>query len=114
MHKILIHTKERTFVLKSEDILYCQAAGAYSIIFLISGQEIVTSYNLLTLHERMKCFTFIFRISQSFLVNMQHVRCIQHKTKEIELQNTKLIRYTVSIRELEQALLGVITGPAKE
>lgn len=114
MQKILIHTKVKTFVLRSEDILYCQAAGAYSIIYLINGQEIVTSFNLLNLYERMKCFTVIFRISQSFLVNMRHVQCIHHLTKEVELQNSKLIRYTVSIRELENALLGVVTGPIKE
>jgi DNA-binding LytR/AlgR family response regulator len=114
MHKILIHTKEITFVLRSEDILYCQAAGAYSIIYLVSGQEIVTSFNLLNLYERMKCFTLIFRISQSFLVNMQYVQCIHHLTKELELRNSKLLRYTVSIRELEHALLGIFTGPVKE
>ncbi|WP_430981143.1 LytTR family transcriptional regulator DNA-binding domain-containing protein [Sphingobacterium faecium] len=109
MKKILIRTKEKTFLIGDEDILYCKAAGAYSVIYLTHNNEIITSVNLLNLFERLKCFPSIFRVSQSHLININFVRCIHHSTKEIELSNSFLLSYTIKIKELEQALLSMVS-----
>lgn len=109
MRKILIRTKEKTFFIGVDEILYCKAAGSYSVIFLKNKREIVTSINLLTLYEKMQCFPSVYRVSQSFLINMNYVQCIHHATKEIELSNDFMVPYTLSVKELEQALMGLIS-----
>lgn len=57
MKKIPIRTKEITFFIGAEDILYCKAAGAYSVIYLLDKKEIVTSVNLLNLFENTDPFS---------------------------------------------------------
>lgn len=108
MKKILIRTKEKTFFIGIEEILYCKAAGSYSVIYLQDNREIITSVNLLNLYEKMDCFPSIYRVSQSFLVNMSFIRCIHHGTREIELSNSFMVPYTLQVKELEQALLRII------
>ncbi len=108
--KILIRTKEKTFLIGAEEILYCKAAGSYSVIYLQDNREIITSVNLLNLYVKMGCFPLIYRVSQSFLVNMSLIRCIHHGTKEIELSNNFMIPYTLNVKELEQALLLIIAN----
>lgn len=107
MKKILIRTKEKTFYIGAEDVVYCKAAGAYSVIYLLNNQEIITSINLLNLFEKLKCFPSMLRISQSHLINIRFVRCIHHTTKEIELSNNFFLSFTIKIKELEQALINI-------
>lgn len=107
MSRILIRTKEKTFFVGLEDVLYCKAAGAYSIIYLVGDKEIVTSINLLKLQERMQCWASIFRVSQSYLVNLLAVRSINHGKKELELENSNLIPFTVSVREIEKIFISI-------
>lgn len=105
MNKILIRTKEKTFYVDLNDVLYCKAAGAYSVIYMVDKEEIVTSINLLKLFERVKGLKSIIRVSQSFLVNMQFVKSIHHSTKEIELHTNNMIPFTITVREIEHALM---------
>ncbi len=103
--KIIVRTREKTFFIGSNDIRYCKAAGSYSVIFLTNQEEIIASINLLNLYERMECLESILRVSQSFLVNLICIKCINHSTKEIELHDNTLIPYTIPIRELESELI---------
>lgn len=109
MKKILIKTKGKTFILKSDEIRYCKAAGSYSVIFLDSQEEIVTSINLLNLHHRMKDFDNILRVSQSILVNLTYIKCILYSTKEIELHGSTFLRYTIASKELEKELVNTMS-----
>ncbi|MEN5235165.1 LytTR family DNA-binding domain-containing protein [Sphingobacterium faecium] len=105
MNKIIIKTKGKTLFIAVLDILFCRAAGAYSVIVLNSGEEIVNSINLLTLKNRLEPSGIMFRVSQSYLINMIHITCIYHSSKEIELSNTTKVPYTVSLKDLELELL---------
>lgn len=108
MKKIVIRTKGKTFVIGTQDVLYCRAAGSYSTIFLISNEKIMTSVNLLNLYERMQCLPDIYRVGRSFLVNMNYVKCIHHGTNELELRDKIKIPYTISLREIEQQLTNTL------
>jgi len=100
MKRIVLRTKDKTFLIGQEDVLYCKAAGSYSVIFLTNNEEIITSMNLFNLYDKIKGFSTVMRVSQSFLVNMLYVRCICHNPKEIELRNNKKIPYTLSIKDM--------------
>lgn len=109
MKKIIIRTKEKTFVIGAHNVLYCKAAGSYSVIYLLTKEEIITSVNLLNLYERMNCLTDIFRVGQSFLVNMKYVKCIHHGSNEIELLDSTKVPYTISLRDIEEQLINTLT-----
>jgi len=104
MKRIVLRTKGKTFLIGPEDVLYCKAAGSYSVIFLANNEDIATSMNLLNLFDRLKGLSTVLRVSQSFLVNMLHVRCIHHDSKEIELRNATKIPYTLTIKNLGNEL----------
>lgn len=105
MKRIAIATKGRTFFLSADEILFCKAAGSYSVIFLTNSEEIITSMNLLKLFERMRSLGTMIRICQSFMVNRMYVKCLHHETREIELYNAKRLPYTVAIKSLEDILI---------
>lgn len=105
MKKIPIRTKEVTFFIGAADVIYCKAAGAYSVIYLTDSSEIVTSVNLLNLFERLKCFPSILRVSQSLLINIDLVRSIRNSTKQIEMSNSIMVTFTIPVKDLELALL---------
>jgi|GEM_PF-2835595 len=107
MKKVIIQTKGKTFLVGMHDILYCKAAGSYSVIFLNTKEEIVTSMNLLNLHEKLKCFSAIFRTGRSFLVNINYIRCIHHAVKEVELCDGMMIPYTVTAKDIEDELIKI-------
>lgn len=102
--KILIRTKSRTHLVLISEILYCKGAGAYSVLYLRDSDEIVASVNLVTLHSKILPHRNIFRVGQSFLVNLEYVKCIYHSPKEIEFFNNIRIPYTVTVKMLEEEL----------
>lgn len=104
MKKIVIKTKEKTFFIELHDILYCRAAGSYSVIYLIQGHEIVTSMNLFNLKKRMESLNLILRVSQSILINAFYIQCINHKNRTIELESNCVIPYTIKTQELQEMI----------
>jgi len=109
MKRIVLRTKDKTFLIGQEDVLYCKAAGSYSVIFLMNNEEIITSMNLFNLYDKIKALSTVMRVSQSFLVNMLYVRCICHNPKEIELCNNKKIPYTLSIKDMTKKLARIFS-----
>jgi DNA-binding LytR/AlgR family response regulator len=114
MNKLLIKTKNKSLFILIIDILYCKAAGAYSIIVLKTGEEIVNSTNLLNLTTRLESSAIMCRVSQTYLVNMQHITCIHHNTKEIEFSNNVKLPYTIPLKELECIIMETGLTPIKQ
>jgi len=102
--KVVIRTSQKTFFLGFTDIMYCKAAGAYSVIYLTNGEQIITSNNLSKLFSLLSPLCYIYRICQSYLINTYYIKCIHHATKEVELHNNIMVPYTISIKDIEEAL----------
>ncbi len=70
--KIAISTAESIHVIEIKDIIYCQADGPYTIIFLSSG-KIMSSKHLKEYENLFTEYGF-FRVQKSFLVNIAEIR----------------------------------------
>jgi two-component system LytT family response regulator len=73
IQRIAIPNDEGFDFIPAEHILYCQADGNYTHLFLVEGdQKKVISRPLKELEEKLESFSFV-RIHHSFVVNLLHV-----------------------------------------
>lgn len=64
------------------DILYCEADGAYTDVYLKDGRELSDSNYLSAVENRLPQGHFV-RISRSLLVNLAHILRVDRKKREI-------------------------------
>ncbi len=74
-----------------DDIVHFEAEGAYTSIYLTSGQKEMTSCNLGKLEEKLKPKGF-FRISRSALINLKYLTRLDRKSKICILTTGNIIR----------------------
>lgn len=70
--RMVLKTADAIFFIQLEDIIYCQAEGAYTRFFLANEKPILVSRSLGEYEEMINSRHFI-RVHQSFLVNMNRV-----------------------------------------
>lgn len=70
--RMVLKTADAIFFIQLEDIIYCQAEGAYTRFFLAHEKPILVSRSLGEYEEMINNRHFI-RVHQSFLVNMNRV-----------------------------------------
>lgn len=104
MDKLIIKTKRKTIVINVADILYCQASGSYSEIILKDLTNITASINLSNINRQLAHIAYMYRASQSYLVNLLHISTIHHDTKEIEFTNKHRVPFTVNIKSINDKL----------
>lgn len=79
-----------------EKIMYCEASGSYTWIYLINDKKIKVSCRLNIVEEKLGTSLF-FRCNKSFLVNIIHVaEMSQHKPYTIKLENGQLVKVSES------------------
>lgn len=71
--KIALPTHEGLQFVPVEDIIYCEADGAYTIIYLRKAEKIVVSKNLKDYETLLSSFNFL-RVHNSFLINLHEVK----------------------------------------
>lgn len=101
--KLVIPCKDVIYVISQKQITYCSAENSYAIVFLVTGEEIIVSKSLSKISEQLNPERFI-RVSQSYLVNMEHVNKIDKRNKVIELYGSERISFTVKLKTLVNAL----------
>lgn len=101
--KLIIPCKDVVHVIRQEDILCCKVESSYTTIFLLNGEEIIISKSLSKVSEQLNPERFL-RISQSCLVNIEHVNKIDKRNKIVELFGSERIRFTVKIQTLIASL----------
>ncbi len=69
---IVLKTTENIYIVPIDDILYCEASGAYTIFYLKDQQKVLVSKTLSD-YEELINRTYFLRVHHSFLVNMNHV-----------------------------------------
>jgi DNA-binding LytR/AlgR family response regulator len=103
---IKIHTRTGFHVIHPVEIVYLQAEGNYSQIYLQNEEQIFTSVNLGKLLEEMP--DFIQRISRSVAVNRKYISEVDKKDQLCKLSWGKSRQYfhisREHIRELEEDL----------
>ena len=72
IEKLAVPTLEGIDFFKTDDIIYCQADGNYTTLYLMNKQEEVISKNLKDF-ENLLAGSGFCRVHNSYLINMQHV-----------------------------------------
>ena len=71
--RIALPTGRGIDFVNAEDILYCVADSNYTHVHMFEGKKYIIAKTLKTVHQLLESLEF-FRIHQSYLINMQHVR----------------------------------------
>ena len=97
--KLILHTREETFIIPFEDIMYCKAESNYTMIFLNQGKKLMASKTLKDLEAILPASAFC-RTHASFLVNMNFVRRVLRSGKcMIELTQGEMVEVSKSRRQ---------------
>ncbi|MCD4682184.1 MAG: LytTR family DNA-binding domain-containing protein, partial [Bacteroidales bacterium] len=84
-NKIKFNSRIGSVFLSPEDILYIQAEGNYSEIFLINDKSHMVSMYLATVLEKLPGDLF-FRISRSVAINLSYLKQLNRKKRICELE----------------------------
>ena len=95
--KVVLSTHDSFHLVEIKDIIYCQSENVYTTFFLISGDIIRVSVPIKTVEQLMKGKNFT-RPHQSFLINLEHIKCI-NKLSEGELILTNNVHIPYSSRK---------------
>ena len=105
--KISLPSLNGFIVIKLQDILYCEADGAYTNFYLAVGKVICASRPIIDFEQLLAEGNF-FRIHRSFLINMNHVSSYAKgeggtvtmtDQKELEVSRRKKELFLVKMKE---------------
>lgn len=88
LERIRFNTRSGFKLVDPADILYCEADGAYTVVYLTNGSELTDS-NYLSLVEKKLPNGLFIRINRSLLVNMAYIQRIDRKKREVFLVSEK-------------------------
>lgn len=69
---IALPSKDGLLFVGINDILYCQAEGSYTHLYLTSGQSVKVCRKLKTVQTSLSAEVFV-RVHHSYVVNLSHV-----------------------------------------
>lgn len=75
--KLMVHTKEGVTLIKVNDIIRLESESNYSIVYLVNNKKHMVSKTLKYFEEKLLAHNFL-RIHQSHLINLLHMREIEH------------------------------------
>ena len=73
--RLIVPYKGKALFLKFQDIVYCQAAGNYTTIYMADGRSILSAKCLKGIIEQLPRTQFI-RIHQSYLINLSCIEAV--------------------------------------
>jgi len=97
--KILIVNQDHVYLLEENDIKYCQSDDGYTTVFVKDGSEHLISKTLIRFSKELDRRIFI-RVNQSFLININYIKSINKKNKNITLDGCIAIPFTLTIKDL--------------
>jgi two-component system LytT family response regulator len=77
--RIKLNTRSGYVLIHPPDVVYCQADGNYTHIQLANGRREVTTQNLGSIEDKLQTGSF-FRISRSYLVNLNFLARVERKS----------------------------------
>jgi DNA-binding LytR/AlgR family response regulator len=93
--RLRLNTRTGYVFVDTADILYCEADGNYSYIWLTSGKKETSTLNLGSIMKLLDSGAFL-RISRSYLVNMHYLSRVDRKMNTCELQAEDTV-YTLKV-----------------
>ncbi|NCU04720.1 MAG: response regulator transcription factor [Chitinophagaceae bacterium] len=100
MHRIAIPSyKDQLEFVETDSILYCEASGAYTYIFIQGGHKLVSAKSLKEYEEILPESVF-FRLHHSHLINLNKVKKY-HKGRggEVEMENGAFLEVATRRRD---------------
>jgi len=83
--KLRMNTRNGFFFVDPQEIVYCEADGNYSHIWLSNGKKEISTLNLGNMEKMFNREVFL-RISRSYIVNMDYVTRVDRKSNICELE----------------------------
>jgi len=78
--RLKVNTRTGFEIIKQEDILYCEADGNYTNIFLTNQEKLTTATTLGLIEDQLTSDLF-FRVSRSILINLDYLKSVNRKDK---------------------------------
>lgn len=106
--RLCLPTLKGFIVLRSDEIIYCEAERSYTVFHLDGNRTVTVSRPLLEYDEVLRDTTFL-RIHKSFLINLHHVKeyhrgeggtVIMSNNDEIEVSRRKKEQFLIKIKEV--------------
>lgn len=103
--KIKINTHNGFTLIHPDEIVYCEADGNYTDLYLNNGNRLATSFNLGRIEELLPPGRF-FRIHRSVTINLQYLTSVNRQKKRCYLtvhgKQLEFCMPVLKIRELER------------
>lgn len=100
-----ISTAENIEFVKVREIIRCEANGAYTKLFLNDGRKVMISKVIKDLENLLSEYQF-FRIHQSHLINISHIRKYWKKNNQLEMIDDSMIPIARTRKERFLATVG--------
>lgn len=97
---ITIFLNNATRFIKLKEIIQLHAEGAYTEIFLITGEKLLASKNLKYFEERLEAHPIFFRSQKSYIINLTKVREFNKSESQIKMENNLIAQISVDKHEL--------------
>lgn len=88
--QIVLSDTQRKYFINVNDVLYCNADGAYTVICFINQTKIYQSHNLKYFEEMLEQYGFV-RTHHSWLVNKIHIKQFDKKADALVLINNEQV-----------------------
>ncbi|HMV15077.1 MAG TPA: LytTR family DNA-binding domain-containing protein, partial [Chitinophagales bacterium] len=75
--KLMVPTKDGMIFLKVNDIVRLQSESNYTLFFLVGNKKVLVAKTLKNFEEKLLSYNFL-RIHQSHLINLAHMKEIDH------------------------------------
>jgi two-component system LytT family response regulator len=98
--KLTFFEKNEYITLRVSDIIYCEAAGSYTLVYNTQGGSLVNSKNLKRIEGIIENDNF-YRVHRSFLVNLKHIKSFSNNGI---LTMSNDIEITISTRNRKKVL----------
>lgn len=92
--KLEVFANGKTHFIRHSDIIYAQAMGSYTKLYMIGGRKLVVSKNLKTIHEELGEELF-YRIHNSSVVNLRSVTVCEFGRKKCRLTEGHEVKMAV-------------------
>ncbi len=94
--KIIVKSKSDTVVVSPSDIVYCEAEGSYTFIYLKNGSKVISTSSIGVFKEKL-CSKLFVKLNRSVIVNFDFITSVNKKTKKCTLKyegNEKVLLVT--------------------
>lgn len=83
--KIRINSRHSYILVEPSEVIYCEAEGGYTNIFLSNGKVEVSNTTLLQVEQKLLVYNF-FRLGRSMLINKEYVRSVNKSNRSCTLE----------------------------